>query len=126
MPRTLFCSNPKCRKPRKPGGLTKVEGLCRLCWHQARMALHPSQRKRGPNTGRSAKGKPPRPKSPRVVSQPSAAERAAAITPPGSWWLHCPPGDDWRTRQDAQRERFSKVHATAAEIRRDMAMSGLL
>lgn len=123
MPGTFPC--PKCKKPRSRGGATKEDGLCRLCWHKARMALPASLRKRGPNTGRSGKARPPRAKSPRIVSQPSAAEREAATTPVSAWWVGVP-REGWRDAQDAQRERFTKIPVTAAEVRRDLAMSGLL
>jgi hypothetical protein len=102
--RSILCT--QCGRKRVSGGQSKTNGLCRLCWHDARMALPASERKRGPyRKGYAAKAvRKAKPKAVRVRKvQPFIEPKA--LGPDASWWAGCR-RDEWGQRIEEQMPRF--------------------
>jgi hypothetical protein len=100
--RSILCS--KCHRPRVSGGQSKTNGMCRLCWHDARMALPASERKRGPYRA-SGKPREPKVKPLRVVKRVQPFIDPKTPMPEASWWAGCR-RDEWGQRIAEQMPRF--------------------
>lgn len=114
--RITTCSS--CGRPRKAGGKTKL-GVCRLCRHQAVLAMAPEKRKRGPYQKRverprgwalSVRARPNHP-TPQWVSQHVKDKRA--MHPTSSWWIV--PRSHWSR---AIAEQMPRLQAIGAEVPR--------
>jgi hypothetical protein len=100
--RSILCT--KCGTKRASGGQSKTQGLCRLCWHDARMALPASARKRGPYR-KGGTPRKPNPKPRRVVRPPQPFIAPKDQPPVDSWWAGCR-RDEWGQRIEEQMPRF--------------------
>lgn len=110
MPRApMTC--PTCKRPRRPGGKSHADGLCRLCWHAARMALPDEARQRGPY--RTA-GHVATPKT--SVIRPTATALPPLATE--SWWATAPRAS-WSATVAEQQPRMQAGTVTTAEPNRD-------
>lgn len=80
-----ICANPKCGRLRARGGQSKKDGLCRLCHHEALMALPAEARKRAPYREHTRPGRAPH-SAQRVAAEPGATIPAADR----NWWERAP------------------------------------
>jgi hypothetical protein len=114
--RSILCT--KCGRKRASGGQSKTQGMCRLCWHDARMALPASARKRGPYRA-SGKARKPRGRPIRVARPPQPFIAPKEQPPVDSWWASCR-REDWSDRIAEQMPRFR-----AAGIGKDRPALGM-